>query len=253
MSGVRFGHSTQRVILMNIVLIGGTVEALVLAWELSVEHNIIVIEIEAEMGLPMTHPGRIMNSSILDDLFSEEQIAFLALKENPDGCGCRWDWVMKHLAANVARRGVSFMTRTRVLSCTKQDDVYLLELTSSERSTPTHLLADRVLQMHQPSGRGPGGRTHQLQPSTPPIFPHPKTTEWFGGTTLSSEHHASSKADLILQRADGMTELWWSKGPEWMPMYGFIEQCTTVLPEDKEQLSLDSVLSRVRDHALKFV
>jgi hypothetical protein len=107
--------------------------------------------------------------------------------------------------------------------------------------------------MHQPSGRGPGGRTHQLQPSTPPIFPHPKTTEWFGGTTLSSEHHASSKADLILQRADGMTELWWSKGPEWMPMYGFIEQCTTVLPEDKEQLSLDSVLSRVRDHALKFV
>ena len=50
-----------------------------------------------------------------------------------------------------------------------------------------------------------------------------------------------------------MTELWWLKEPEWMPMYGFIEQCTTVLPEDKEQLSLDSVLSRVRDHALKFV
>ena len=80
MSGVRFGHSTQRVILMNIVLIGGTVEALVLAWELGVDHNITVIEIEAEMGLPMTHPGRIMNSSILDDFFSGEQIAFLALK-----------------------------------------------------------------------------------------------------------------------------------------------------------------------------
>ena len=79
MSGVRFGHSTQRVILMNIVLIGGTVEALVLAWELGADHNITVIEIEAEMGLPMTHPGRIMNSSILDDLFSEEQIAFLAV------------------------------------------------------------------------------------------------------------------------------------------------------------------------------
>ena len=129
MSGVRFGHSTQRVIHMNIVLIGGTVEALVLAWELGADHNITVIEIEAEMGLPMTHPGRIMNSSILDDLFSEEQIAFLALKENPDGYGCRWDWVMKHLAANVARRGVSFMTRTRVLSCTKQDDVYPVSYT----------------------------------------------------------------------------------------------------------------------------
>ena len=64
---------------MNIVLIGGTVEALVLAWELGADHNITVIEIEAEMGLPMTHPGRIMNSSILDDLFSEEQIAFLAV------------------------------------------------------------------------------------------------------------------------------------------------------------------------------
>ncbi len=238
---------------MRIVLIGGTIEALLLSIELSSEHAVFIVELEAEIGLPVHHPGRILDPSWLPDYLTEEQISFLELKANEDGWGCRWDWVMKHFAANAARQNVSFLTRTRVQSCTEHDGSYLLEFTSSERMTPTHMVVDRVVLMTNPSTAAPGGRSHQLSPFSPPTFPSPETTEWFGGTVLSGDVDATIQADLILSRGDGMTELWWSTPHSWVPSHGYLEQCRIFLPTKKTELSLDSVMSRVRDYHTEFV
>ena len=237
---------------MRVVLVGGSIEALLLSIELSSQHDVSIIELEAEIGLPVQHPGRILNPSELQPYLTTDQISFLELKENEDGWGCRWDWVMKHFAAVAARQNVSFFTRTRIQSCTEHDNTYVLELTSSERTTPTHMVADRVVLMPGQTG-SPGGRAHHLAPSRPPEFPSPETTEWFGGTVLTGDVDGTTGADLKLARGDGMTELWWSTSSSWVPQRGYLEQCRVHLPSMKSELSLDSVMSRVRDFLTKFV
>ena len=238
--------------IVRVVLIGGSIEALLLSIELSSQHDVTIIELEAEIGLPVQHPGRILDPLELQHYLTDDQISFLELKENNDGWGCRWDWVMKHFAAVAARRQVSFFTRTRIQSCTEHDNTYVLELTSSERTTPTHLIADRVVLMTDQSG-APGGRVHHLSPSRPSEFPSPESTEWFGGTVLSEDADAATGADLMLARGDGMTELWWSTSSSWVPQRGYLEQCRVNLPSKKSELSLDSVMSRVRDFLTEFV
>ena len=42
---------------MDIVLIGGTIEALLVADHYCKDHAVSIIEIEAEVGLPSVHPG----------------------------------------------------------------------------------------------------------------------------------------------------------------------------------------------------
>ena len=232
---------------MDIVLIGGTIESLLVANHYCKDHDVCIIEQEAELGLPSMHPGRILDIDLFKSYFSEEQLGFLALHANDDGWGCRWEWVLKHLAANVARQGVQFFTRTRVLSSNQQNEKILLELNSSERSTPMELMADRVVLFSDPLTGGPGGRTHHFHPFQPEMFHFLSTTTWFGGTVLSSDVDASTSAELVIKRADGMTELWWKNSPSWKPSRGFIEQCTSLLPEDLHHLSFDSVVSRVCD------
>ena len=114
------------------------------------------------------------------------------------------------------------------------------------------MIADRVVLMPGQTG-APGGRSHHLSPSQPSGFPSLETTEWFGGTVLSGDADATTGADLMLARGDGMTELWWSTSSSWVPQRGYLEQCRVHLPCEKSELSLDSVMSRVRDFLTKFV
>ena len=232
---------------MNIALIGGTIESLLVAEHYSHQHTVYVIEIDAEIGLPAVHPGRIMDLDTVRAYFSKSQLDFLALHANPNGWGCRWDWVLKHLAANVAREGVQFLTRTRILSSTFQDKKIHLQLSSSERAKPMELVVDRIINFSKLSTIGEGGKKHFTQPHAPEEFQALTGVSWFGGTVLSKDVIDSSTADLQIQRGDGMTELWWMNKPEWKPPHGFIEQCSAVLSPDVSELSFDSVVARVRE------
>ena len=58
---------------MDIVLIGGSIEALLLSIELVNEHNVSIVELEAEIGLPVHHPGRIVDLKLLDGFFTDQQ------------------------------------------------------------------------------------------------------------------------------------------------------------------------------------
>ncbi len=238
---------------MDIVLIGGTIESLLVAEFYAQKHNVFVLEMEAELGLPALHPGRVMNVELLQSYFTKEQQSFLSLFANAHGWGCRWDWVLKHLAANVARQGVQFLTRTRILSSTKHHEKILLELTSSERDKPVELFADRLILFSETSPSGPGGKTHCLEPFFPEKFDTIPTITWFGGTILTTDLTTLTSADLQIQRGDGMTELWWRDSPTWVPPHGFIEQCRCELSPDISHLSFDSVVSRVHEFVRKTI
>ena len=231
---------------MNIALIGGTIESLLVAEHYSHDHNVYVIEIDAEIGLPAVHPGRIMDLDMARAYFSKSQLNFLALHVNPNGWGCRWDWVLKHLAANAAREGVQFLTRTRILSSTLCEKKIHLQLSSSERDKPMELTVDRMISFSKLSTIGEGGKNHSTHPHPPEEFHTLAGVPWFGGTVLSKDVDDSSAADLQIKRGDGMTELWWKNKPAWQPPHGFIEQCSAELSPHISELSFDSVVSRVR-------
>ena len=229
---------------LRIALIGGTIEALVLAHHLVEKNDVTIIEMEAELGLPVNHPGRVVDQNLLDTYFTSEQQTFLSLQSNADGWGCRWDWIMKHLAANIARHGVQFLTRTRVLSSTKKNQTIHLELTSTERDKPTLLTVDRLALTESSEKRGPGNRQHSLSPHPPITLSFPDTVTWFGGTVVSEDATTAPNPDLFLSRGDGMTELWWLNKPSWSPSRGFIEQCTPHLSKNLDDLSFDSAVLR---------
>ena len=232
---------------MNVILIGGTIEALVLAHHLQSEHHVIIIELEAELGLPVMHPGRVVNPELLHAYMTDEQQNFLLLSENEQGWGCRWDWVLKHLAANISRKGVQCFTRTRILSCSKENEEYILELSSTERHLPTHLTANRVILMSPPQTTGPGRRQHCLEPTQPEQFPSNAVVEWKGGTVLTEDAEDAPSTHFHLNRGDGMTELWWKDEMTWGPPRGFFESTSVVLSENPDELSFDGVVSRVLD------
>ena len=237
---------------MHVVLVGGTAEALVLSHHLATEHTVSIVELEAELGLPVQFPGRVVDRSLLSDYFTDEQISFLMLRENVDGWGCRWDWIVKHLAANAARKGVQCYTRTRILSCTTTEAGTVIHLSSNERDLPSHLFADRVIAMHPVEPSGPGRRRHQWSPHSPERFPETTHITWFGGSVLPSDATRAPDPTLTLERGDDMTEVWWSSPPTWTPLHGFIEQCCLQLPSDVDLLSFDGVVSRVREYANTF-
>ena len=238
---------------VNIVLIGGSVEAMVMAHHLVDDHNVFLIELEAEFGLPAMHPGCIVNPDLLASYLTDEQQTFLSLHPNAAGYGCRWDWLLKHLAANIARRGVVCLSRTRILSCTQHDTQFSFELSPTERDVPTHLIADRTLVMTPPHRSGPGQRTHHLVPDTPESFPYPDVVEWYGGTVLTRDTADAPHPNLLLSRADGMTELWWPEAMTWTPRQGFIETARVLLPAQASELSFDAVVARVRTYLSRFV
>ena len=253
MPRLRTRYLTRTVMCLRIALIGGTIEALVLAHHLLEKNDVIIIEMEAELGLPVNHPGRVIDPNILNTYFTSEQQTFLALQPNSDGWGCRWDWIMKHLAANIARHGVQFLTRTRVLSSTKTNQTIHLELTSTERDQPTLLTVDRLVLTESSDKRGPGNRQHSLSPHPPMRLSFPATFPWFGGTVVSEDATSAPGPNLCLSRGDGMTELWWHDRPLWSPSRGFIEQCTPHLSENLEDLSFDGAVLRALEQLPTFV
>lgn len=238
---------------MKFVLIGGTVEALLLSLKLSTDHEVFIVEMEAEIGLPARHPGRVIDVQKLSNFFSTESIDFLSLQHNEHGWGCRWEWVSKHLAAKAARNNVTFLTRTRILSHQHTGEHHLLHLSHNERDFPHRLEVDHVVSMSKNALIGPGQRRHSIDLNDIQHYPFPPSRSWFGGTLPTSSLPTSIEADLVLSRSDGLTECWWSKSPTWHPPGGYIETCTVDLPEAVEEISFDAANRRSTSFATTFV
>ena len=187
---------------LRIALIGGTIEALILAHHLLEKNDVVIIEMEAELGLPVNHPGRVIDQNLLDTYFTSEQQTFLALQSNPDGWGCRWDWIMKHLAANIARHGVQFLTRTRVLSSTKKNQTIHLELSSTEREKPTLLIVDRSCvdrKLRETGTWKPPTFTLPTSTDHPP-FSHYRSVVWRNGCVRGRNNRSQPRPSPVARR-----------------------------------------------------
>lgn len=228
---------------VHLVLIGTSLDALLLADRLASDHTITMIEIEAEIGMPVHHPGRFLDKTQCSAYFTEQQQEFFALKQNPDGWGCRWEWVLKFLSHRVAAKGVTCLIRTRVLDASSDESGHVLHLSENERNQPSTLMADLVIDCST-NEKTPGLRKHNLEAANILPYTYGELALWHGMIVLQSDLHEPSGAVLTLGRADGLTELWWNHEPEWTPTNGALEQCETYLPSSERELSFDAAVAR---------
>jgi flavin-dependent dehydrogenase len=233
---------------MKMVVLGSSLEGLLLCYELAKQHHdVMLIDLEAEIGMPVQHPGRVVDREILTNYFSEEEQNFLALYSNTDGWGCRWEWVLKFLSHRVAREGVQCYTRTRVLKIEKHENEVKITLSSHERQQPETIHVDTVINMLADTKSGPGARQHVLGPMTPTVFPLPPQSRWFGETRLVRvEDRETNDAIFQLRRGDALVEYWWNHRPSGADIGDAIERCEVVLPLDPDEVSFDAAVRRVQ-------
>ncbi|MCH1541156.1 MAG: hypothetical protein L7S56_06995 [Candidatus Poseidonia sp.] len=234
---------------MHIGIVGGSLEGLLLAIELAPLHDCIIFDIEPEIGTPSWNPGWILDPSLLETYLSLEQIEFMLLHENPQGWGFRWEWLIKHLSVVAAQRGVQLRTRTRILNTEKNDDGIDLQLSITESQHSANTFVNVLIDVQNHHESGVGTKQHNLNPDyllTP--FYESKQQLWFGGlTTKKTEKPGDPQPILILQRSDGLKELWWDRPISWRPKSGFIEETKVSLPDALEELSFDAKLAQVVD------
>jgi hypothetical protein len=235
------------VIAMKYVVLGSTLEGLLLSLELAkLQHEVVLIDIEAEIGMPIQHPSRIINPDLLDVYFSKSEQRFLSLHDNVDGWGCRWEWVMKFLAHQVARHGVQCLTRTRVLGSETENQQIALLLSTHERHQPEKLVADAVINMPQQNPETPGRHQHVLESLHTVWFPSTPCSLWHGRTFLTNPPPQFTQPPVFqLRRNDGLIEVWWKLRPDEPSTGTVIERCEVHLPTNAQDVSFDAAVKRV--------
>ena len=236
------------VIKMHILILGATLEGLLSSLELHQQgHRISLVDLEAEFGMPTNHPGRVLEIDKLKNMLSPSEIAFLNFHQNEDGWGFRFEWLMKFLGAQCAKVGIECYLRTRLISITRQEEQLYAQLSNNERTIPAELLVDTVIDCTQKETAYPGHLSHQFDPNLVSRLSGPSTCKWVGGLALREDvENQSPKSELLLERADGLVELWWLRQANWQPRTGFLEKMTAHLPPDKEEVSFDAVQIKVK-------
>jgi len=235
---------------MNIGLLGGTLESLLLALELrSLHHEVYIFEIDAEIGMPVHYPGLVKNPNVLAEYITKEQEGFLTMFENPEGWAFRMEWMMKFLSHRAAIMGVKCLTRTRVLKSSSVDSGYEVKLSSGERSFPSTVHLDMLVDFSHPDHFNPGNLRHQHQQEHVMAYSIPELQQWYGGLVVESDITNESEATLQLHRSDGVVELWWPAPPTWRAEHGFLETYEAMISANVNEISFDAAVQRVRSFA----
>lgn len=239
---------------MNIGLLGATLESLLLALELRKhEHEVFLFEIDAELGMPVQYPGWLIDLEVLGNWLSKEQRDFLTLHENDHGWAFRMEWAMKFLSHQATKKGVNCFPRTRVLNTTSNPKGFKVDLTAGERSFPSEVVLNRIVDFTKFGGSRPGGLEHQVKPEHRIEYRSEPLQSWYGALLLQADAKQAPNAALELHRSDGLAELWWAEKPSWVPKRGFVETYEANLPDSLEDLTFDAAVGRVRSFLQKLV
>ena len=224
----------------SVVLLGGTFSNLITAIELSQTHEVTVIELNAEIGLPSISPGHIRDQKLLTQYLFPGQIKFLQLHPFEEGFTLRSEWGLKHLAVHAAEKGVEIFTRTRITQCSETDDGFLLELqgagSNSSDQIECHFLVNDIQWTYQ----APGAKRHTLPDSQNTHVPDFGVfVPMHGGTALESDCTDLPDGITVLPRFEGLTEVW-QTSEVWKPHKGWIEIIECSLPTTAEKRCIDA-------------
>ncbi len=224
----------------SVVLLGGTFSNLITAIELSQTHNVTIIELNAEIGLPSISPGHIRDQELLNHYLSSEQINFLQLHAFDDGFTLRSEWGLKHLAVHAAKIGVEIFTRTRITHCVETIDGFSIKFQGAGSNRSDGIDCHSLINDIQWTYQAPGAKHHALSDSKKIHTPNFGTFgPMYGGTALKNDCQNVPNGITLLPRFEGLTEVW-QTSENWKPEKGWIETIDCSLPTSIEKRCIDA-------------
>ena len=210
----------------SITSTGGGLIGLFCADILSSKHKVTIIEINAEIGFPANFPGIINKNNNISKILDSEELSNLYIFDNGNKINFRTEWFVKLLAHKLAKNKVDIIHRTRIESISQHNNQLNLQLKGSD-SNIKNLITDQLIDFSETLIPGPKGQTHTFNNNLNQIIkPEIPTKQFFVGTCLRNNLTNLNNSILIIERSDGLAEVWYHVDEKETPKQGWIESKT---------------------------
>ena len=224
----------------DVVVVGGSIEGLILSILCAQENNVTLIDIHPEIGFPCVIPGWVERRESLQRFLGDEEITHLKFLKNSTGFALRGEWLFKILTIKAAKLGVRILLRCRVTKVEESSQKTTVSTIGGNNNGDGVIICDKMFDLTEYSAPTPGKLQHRMidspvQYNSKQIFNH------WGGLALSQEiQNATVEPKLQLIRDDGLCEFWYDQKPTWQPKTGWIEMVQNTIPKALEEMSIDN-------------
>ena len=230
----------------SITITGGGLIGLFCADILSSNHDVTIIEINAEIGFPANFPGTISQNTNISKLLDSEELSNLYIFDNGNQINFRTEWFVKLLSHKLAKNKVDIIHRTRIESTSTNKNQLNLELKGSD-SNKKHLITDKLLNLSDSLILGPKGQIHTIDDSLDQIInPKINTKQFFVGTCLRNNISNLNNSKLVIERSDGLAEVWYELSEKQTPKQGWIESKTLNAYYDSKIMIVDEYYEKAQ-------
>ncbi len=227
----------------DIVIVGGSIEGLILSILCGKEHNVTLIDIHPEIGFPCVIPGWVERRESLEKFLGNEEMTHLKFLQNPKGFGLRGEWLFKILAIQAAQLGVRILLRCRVTKVEESSQKTTVSTIGGNNNGDGIIICDKMFDLTEYSAPAPGKLQHSMIDSPVQHTPKQSFHHW-GGLALSQEiQNSTVEPKLQLMRDDGLCEFWYDQKPKWQPKTGWIEVMQNTIPKTLEEMSIDNSIA----------
>jgi hypothetical protein len=230
----------------SITITGGGLIGLFCADILSSNHDVTIIEINAEIGFPANFPGTISQNTNISKLLDSKELSNLYIFDNGNKINFRTEWFVKLLSHKLAKNKVDIIHRTRIESTSTNKNQLNLELKGSD-SNKKHIITDKLLNFSDSLILGPKGQIHTIDDSLHLIInPQIPTKQFFVGTCLRNNVSNLNNSKLVIERSDGLAEVWYELSEKQTPKQGWIESKTLNAYYDSKIMIVDEYYEKAQ-------
>ena len=225
------------------MIVGGSIEGLILSILSAKNHNVTLIDIHPELGFPCSIPGWLEKKETLQTYLTDSQINQLNIFQNNNGFAVSGEWLFKLLTIKAVHAGVNVLLRCRVTNVEHLDKQITIQYAGGINGGSGEIICNQMFDLTDYCAKSPGNLQHSFTKTTTKsskkIMPH----KW-GGIALSKDCH-DHKLQPILQffRNDDLCELWFQQKPTWTPSSGWLETMINTTPSPLIELSIDNSIS----------
>lgn len=247
LSSIGSRYRGELILMPSITITGGGLIGLFCADILSSNHNVTVIEINAEIGFPANFPGIINQSSNISEILDSDELSNLYIFNNGKQINFRTEWFVKLLSHKLAKNKVDIIHRTRIESTSINKNQLNLKLKGSD-SNKNNLITDKLVNFSDSLITGPKGQIHTIDDSLDQIIkPEIPIKQFFVGTCLRNNLTNLNKSKLIIERSDGLAEVWYEQGEKESPKQGWIESKTLNAYYNSKIMTVDEYYKKAQE------
>ena len=227
----------------DIVIVGGSIEGLILSILSAPEHNVTLIDIHPEIGFPCVIPGWLERRESLQSYLGDDEITHLKILQNKNGFALRGEWLFKILTIKAAQLGVRILLRCRVTKVESSSTKTTISTIGGNNNGDGIIICDKMFDLTDYTAPAPGKLQHTMIESQDSSNSKQSFHHW-GGIALSGERQNTTvESKLQLIRDDGLCEFWYDHKPTWKPKTGWIETMQNTIPKALKDMSIDNSIT----------